>query len=1590
LLGGCKKIINLKIKSQQIYMIFNAQSFLLKKSNMNRILNISLKSFTRKFLAGRVVSSLVEKRVGMMLVFLFAFSKIICGQTTYTSNGTFTVPAGITSIKVECWGAGGSGGGSTANTVYGGGGGAGGSYANKVVTVIPGNTYTVTVGGVTTGSTSAGVKGNPSWFGTAGTVYAEGGAGGAAPNGGNVAGGTGTTSTSIGTIIYAGGNGAGGTAALGGAGGGGAGSTGAGGNAAGTTSGGGTSVSGGNGGSGRTSSGDGSNGASVGGGGAGAFVGGGTDRAGGDGAAGYVVITLPANVVLSSPTQVTAANVYQGSTLHPIFSFSTTISTLNATLNTVSFTTAGTYSAPDILNFQLYYSTTNDITTAIHIGSNITTSLGIGSHSFTGLTQVTNSGTTGYFWITADITNGATSGHTISVNPFATTNLAYEIASITGSTSVGGTQTILPVPAIVLSSSNPAVAAANLNQGTVEQPIYSFSTAITNANAALNSFTFTTSGTYAAADITKFKLWYNTTNNLSTATQIGSPIISTLGTGSHTFSGITLTTNAGSTGYFWITVDVASIPTNANTISVNAITTANLTYLMGFKSGTAYAGGIQTIQVLSGILISSNHPAVSAASLLQGTVKQPFYKFTTIIAGGNVTLNSVSFTTTGSYAASDVSNFKLWYNTVNSLVTATQLGTTITTTLGSGTHTFSGLSQSTNAGNTGYFWITVDMATAAIPGNTLYVNAITASNLTYASGTKYGSTYAGGIQTILLNIDSDGDGVPDIYDLDDDNDGIPDIVENAPCNASAIELFPNSDFSAGNTGFTSAYTYVTGTNSLYPEGDYTVTNNPNSVHDMFGSCGDHTTGTGNMMVVNGDPTPNKIVWSSGLISVTPNTDYTLSLYLSSVTTGNPAQLIFNVNGENIGTQFNATATNCQWVNAVAVWNSGSNTSATFDIVNLNLIAAGNDFALDDISCKYRINCDSDGDGIPDKLDLDSDNDGIYDVVEAGGTDANNDGIIDGFVDNDHDGLADIVDNQDSGSGTGEVISGTALANPDTDGDGLVNRIDTDSDGDGCTDAKEAGFTDADNDGKLGSSPVTVNTKGKVTSATGYTTPANLDGPGNTVKDYVQQVPYITAQPSNKDLCVSSPTNTSFTVSANNTGGTYQWQVSTDNGATWSNLSNGGIYSTVTTATLNLTTVTAAYDGYMYRLLLSHPAYICSPLISTAVTLRAFGAKPAQPGIINGDVTVCPSVSGLGYSITVVPQTVSYAWTLPSGWSLTAGTGTNAITATSGTTGGNIQVSGINTCGTGTARLLAVTVAAPAPTFTAPTATTACQSVDVTYTTQSGKSNYVWNITTGSLGADYTITSGGTSLDNSMTLKWLTVGSKSVTVSYTSGGCSGTDATKTITVNSNAIITVQPVSPAAMCAGSGSSSISVTATGSVTSYQWQVSTDGGSTWNNISNVAPYSNVTTASMSISSPPIGLNNAQYHCLVIGSCGTVTSNAATLTVNVTAISSQSTAAQTKCVGSAFTAITVTATGVGLSYQWYSNTTATTTGGTSLGAGNGGQTNSYTPQSGTAGTLYYYCIVTGTCSSATSSASGAFIVNPLPLTGPVYRKPNK
>ena len=207
------------------------------------------------------------------------------GDAEYTSAGTFTwtVPAGITNVSIVCIGAGGTSG--IGNSGQAGGGGAL-AYRNSI-SVTPGTTGTVVVGGSSGRSGNNGQTGGLSSFTYGATTTTAGGGGGGGGDGGGSGGSAGGGGTRSGTYDGGGNGGSGGQDVqnAGGPGGGGAGGySGNGGGGAGgyapTTSQAGSSGSGGGGGGGGKG---GSNEGGGGGGGGVGFYGLGTSGAGGSG-----------------------------------------------------------------------------------------------------------------------------------------------------------------------------------------------------------------------------------------------------------------------------------------------------------------------------------------------------------------------------------------------------------------------------------------------------------------------------------------------------------------------------------------------------------------------------------------------------------------------------------------------------------------------------------------------------------------------------------------------------------------------------------------------------------------------------------------------------------------------------------------------------------------------------------------------------------------------------------------------------------------------------------------------------------------------------------------------------------------------------------------------------------------------------------------------------------------------------------------------------------------------------------------------------------------------------------------------------------
>jgi hypothetical protein len=152
-------------------------------------------------------------------------------SVTYSMpSGYQIIPAGVTAIKAECWGAGGGGGGSSSSN-NGGSGGGGGGYCSGIMIVTPGSSIPYTFGaggaGAAGGSSSNGTGGDGGNSSVLG-LTANGGTGGArntgaAGSGGTATGGTtnttGTDGTTGGNTGGAGGKGAGANGGAGGAGG---------------------------------------------------------------------------------------------------------------------------------------------------------------------------------------------------------------------------------------------------------------------------------------------------------------------------------------------------------------------------------------------------------------------------------------------------------------------------------------------------------------------------------------------------------------------------------------------------------------------------------------------------------------------------------------------------------------------------------------------------------------------------------------------------------------------------------------------------------------------------------------------------------------------------------------------------------------------------------------------------------------------------------------------------------------------------------------------------------------------------------------------------------------------------------------------------------------------------------------------------------------------------------------------------------------------------------------------------------------------------------------------------------------------------
>ncbi|MBC7922070.1 MAG: hypothetical protein H7Z75_13395, partial [Ferruginibacter sp.] len=180
------------------------------------------------------------------------------------------------------------------------------------------------------------------------------------------------------------------------------------------------------------------------------------------------------------------------------------------------------------------------------------------------------------------------------------------------------------------------------------------------------------------------------------------------------------------------------------------------------------------------------------------------------------------------------------------------------------------------------------------------------------------------------------------------------VYVNCPQTGANPNLTVNGDFTAGNVSFTTEYNYVTGPNSMIPEGTYTVGLNPASVHPAFCNMdlppGRSPVSGGNMLVANAATTGTRIAWGQ-TIPVTPYKDYVLTFYAANLA-GPTNSLFFGIfagcfrTGADVSVPFQVA--NCVWSKYSFQLSSGNTTSLDLSIRNISAAAGGNDIAIDDI------------------------------------------------------------------------------------------------------------------------------------------------------------------------------------------------------------------------------------------------------------------------------------------------------------------------------------------------------------------------------------------------------------------------------------------------------------------------------------------------------------------------------------------------------------------------------------------------------------------------------------------------------------------
>jgi subtilisin-like proprotein convertase family protein len=152
-------------------------------------------------------------------------------------------------------------------------------------------------------------------------------------------------------------------------------------------------------------------------------------------------------------------------------------------------------------------------------------------------------------------------------------------------------------------------------------------------------------------------------------------------------------------------------------------------------------------------------------------------------------------------------------------------------------------------------------------------------------------------------------------------------------------------------------------------------------------------------------------------------------------------------------------------------------------------------------------------------------------------------------------------------------------------------------------------------------------------------PSNCTSPPRNVVVTVGQPMTVTQQPAAQTVCVGA--SASFTVVTAGAGPfTYQWQQSSDAGATYNNIVNGGVYSGALTNTLLVNAPPVTMNGYLFRVLVNSGSG-CSGATSAAALLTV---NPLPDIVITANPLVIGPTQTSTITSTVSPNpAATYTW-----------------------------------------------------------------------------------------------------------------------------------------------------------------------------------------------------------------------------------------------------------------------------------------------------------------------------------------------------------